>query len=111
MTAPDKATLRFAHTALVMSYSVALSGSVGFVLGSGEVSSTRDPSSESELYSESPSDSDSLDDSVEEMESAVGVEPADDEGRGVVNDTLPRLSFFLTGSRARFQGPVPFSGK
>lgn len=49
ITAPDKATLRLAHTALVMSYSVAFSGSVGRLLGSGEGSSICNSPSEPEL--------------------------------------------------------------
>ena len=112
MTAPDKTTLRLAHTALVISYSVAFSGSVGRLLGSGVFSSICESLSDPELYSESSSDSDPLDDSVDDTDSAVGV-PAGlaDEGvgRALLTETLVRLSFFRTGSRAKFHGPVPFS--
>ena len=96
-----------------MSYSVAFSGSVGRFRGNGDRSATCDSSSESELYSESPTDSDSLEDSAEEADSAVGVLAElveEGAGREVINVEPVRLSFFRTGSLARFHCPVPFSG-
>lgn len=95
----------------MISYSVALSGSLGRIGGRGEGSSIVSSSSdaEPESYSESSSEPESLDDSADEADSLVGVSRMLVELRGPFEPAPATLSFFLTGSRARFQGPVPFS--
>lgn len=111
MTVPDNDTLRLAQTALMVSYSMALLGSLGRVAGRGDGVSGWVSSSEADSYSEPSSEPDSLEESTDEGESALGVPRGVEEDREVADPAPATLSFFRRGSRAKFQGPVPFSDR
>ena len=101
---PGRTEERFAHTALIKSYSTALLGSTGRDDGRGEGSSGTFSGSDS-LYTEESSESESEESLEEELRDCA----EDAEGFVPVCLAAATFNFFTNGSRSGCQGPSPFS--
>ena len=105
MTVPDRTDERLAHTTLMRSYSTALFGSAGRMVGIGDGSSATFSGSVSLQYSEESSESDS-DESLGDTLRLCAAGTVDLELACFLAATL---SFFTSGSRAECHGSLPFS--